>query len=315
MSVSVVIPAYNAARYLGEAIESVLRQTHEAFELIVIDDGSKDATAEVALRYAESDPRVAVRSRPNRGVAPTLDEGLHAARHPLVAIMHADDVMLPTRLERQVAFLDEHPEVAAASSFVHYIGPDGRRLGTYRSVLTDPAVVRAKFDAGQVVAMHHPAAMLRREAALAVGGYREGFTVTEDIDLWVRLLEAGHGVLVQPEYLLEYRMHGTSASVSQALKMARETRWVMACSAARRAGRREPTFAEHLATEAAAPATTRWRRAAEDRGQVHYKAAVFAYANRDLPGVLRHLALSTVWRPGYGLRQAWRKRRGASDDA
>ncbi len=310
MPVSVILPAYRAEAFIGQAIESVLAQTYRDFELLVLDDGSTDATLEVVRRYAERDARVKVKSRPNRGVSATSNELLEWAQHEFVAMMHADDLMLPQRLERQVAFLEANPAVAATSCFVEYIDATGRKIGGFQSEFVHPDVVWARYHEGHVVAIHHPGVMMRRSVVLDAGGYRPGFTVTEDVDLFMRLLEKGHLVLVMPETLLAYRLHGTSASVSQALKMRREKRWVLACSVARRSGRPEPSFAEHLTAEATDPTPVRFRRALRDHAQVHYKAAVFAYARRELLTAAWHVALSTMLRPGFALRQLWRKRPG-----
>jgi hypothetical protein len=150
--------------------------------------------------------------------------------------------------------------------------------------------------------------MMRRSRVLEIGGYRSGFTVTEDIDLFMRLLENGHLVLVQPETLLAYRIHGQSASVSHSLKMRREKRWVLAGSRARREGRLEPSFDAFLESEAKDPLSIRLRRAARDHAQVRYKAAVSAYARRDVLNAAWHVLVSTAFRPGFALRQLWNKR-------
>jgi glycosyltransferase involved in cell wall biosynthesis len=308
VAVSVVIPVYRAQGYVGAAIESVLNQTYADFELLILDNGSDDGTLAIVASYAERDARIRFRTRPNAGAVRSINDLIQWARHDLVAVMHADDVMEPQRLERQVAFLEQHPEVAVATSYVHYIGPDGRRIGAYRSPFTDPAAVWREFEAGRAIGLTHPSAMMRRADVLAVGGYREAFTVTDDADLWMRLLEAGRLVLVQPEFLLSYRVHSGSASVRKSLRMCHETRWVGACSTARRRGLAEPTFEQFKALEAQDPWRIRMARFAEERAQVYYKAAVDAYASRDLPRTAWALAISSFWYPGRALRLAWLKR-------
>ena len=140
---SVLMPAYNAGRYIGDAIDSVLAQTVRDLGLLVIDDGSKDDTLAVAEERAKRDPRVRVITQPNAGIAHTLNRGLEMlAGSEWVFLMHADDLMMPNRLERQVAFIEANPDVAVASSLVYYINGAGETVGHGRSPFTDPAAVR-----------------------------------------------------------------------------------------------------------------------------------------------------------------------------
>src|SRR5688572_7470320 len=127
---SVLMPAYNAARYIGPAIDSVLAQTVRALELLVIDDGSTDGTLALAQDYAKRDPRVRVVTQPNAGIAHTLNRGLELlAPAEWVFLMHADDVMMPNRLQRQAAFVAANPDLAVASSLVHYVNAAGETIG------------------------------------------------------------------------------------------------------------------------------------------------------------------------------------------
>src|SRR3954466_9053437 len=126
----VLMPAYNAAAFIGPAIDSVLAQTVRDLELLVIDDGSKDGTLAIAQDYAKRDPRVRVVTQPNAGIAHTLNRGLEMlAGHGWVFLMHADDLMMPNRLERQSAFVAANPDLAVASSLVYYVNATGRTIG------------------------------------------------------------------------------------------------------------------------------------------------------------------------------------------
>src|SRR5687768_8421265 len=118
MSLTVVMPVYNVGPYVAEAVRSVLAQTYREFNLHVIDDGSTDHTLAVAQWAAGRDTRVRVTSQPNRGIAHVMNEAVEEARTEWVACMHGDDVMLPHRLERQLAFVAENPDVEVASSIV-----------------------------------------------------------------------------------------------------------------------------------------------------------------------------------------------------
>src|SRR5215217_7502095 len=167
--VSVLLPAYNAERFVAAAVRSVLAQTHGDFELLAIDDGSTDRTREILQMLAEEDSRVRVISHPNYGMGRSLNEALEAARHDWVARMDADDLMMPNRLERQLAFLAERPHVVVASSLVHYVDEDGNVIGKNTSAFTDPARVQEAVARNWVVGFHHPAVMMKKSVVRDVG--------------------------------------------------------------------------------------------------------------------------------------------------
>src|SRR4051812_36646446 len=116
MTVDIVMPVYNVERYVADAIASVLAQTHRDVRLLVCDDGSRDGTLDVVRSIAVRDPRVEVIAHANRGIANTMNDALTRCTSEWVACMHGDDVMLPNRIERQLAFAAEHPDVAVLSS-------------------------------------------------------------------------------------------------------------------------------------------------------------------------------------------------------
>ena len=117
-SISVIMPAYNVERYIGDAIESILHQSFQDFELIIIDDDSQDATVDIIRSFAQSDRRIIpIVHAQNRGAATALNTGLAIARGSLIARMDSDDIAMPTRLEVQMRFLKSHPDVAQGVGF------------------------------------------------------------------------------------------------------------------------------------------------------------------------------------------------------
>jgi GT2 family glycosyltransferase len=209
-SVSVVMPVYNCRRYLGEAVDSILNQTYRDFELIAVDDGSSDGSADVLRDRAAADARVKVVSRPNTGIVGALNDGLAASRGKYVARMDGDDVARPERFERQVRFLDEHPDVLVVGAWVQTIDPFGIPIGEDCRP-TEHAEIDAGLLAGRGGSIVHPSAVMRRDAVLRVGGYRREYQDSEDLDLWLRLAEIGK-VANMPEILLQYRRHLQSAN-------------------------------------------------------------------------------------------------------
>ncbi len=298
---SVLMPAYNAEQFIREAIDSVLAQTVQDLKLLVIDDGSKDGTLAVARDRAAHDPRVHVLSQPNQGIAATLNRGLAMLDDEWVFLMHADDVMMPHRIERQREFVASQSSAAVVSALVLYIDSKGRTLGHGRSPFTVHGAAAAAARRGELVAVNHPSCVLRREAVLAVGGYRQEFWPAEDCELWSRLLAAGHDVVVQDEYLLRYRIHGASASISQGRSMQEKTIWLERRLAARRDGIPEPSWEEFLASRRADPWPVRLKRARQEVGRTYYQRALHCLAIRDVRRLVPAAALASVLQPGLVL--------------
>jgi glycosyltransferase involved in cell wall biosynthesis len=207
-AVTVLIGAYESQATLPRAISSILGQTEPRLELIVIDDGSRDRSATVAREVIGSDARGRVmRLERNLGIARSLNEGLHAAAAPIVAIQDADDYSEPRRLGRQLAVLDSDPEIAVVGSRMREVDASGRTLR--------PRTSFAPGDVGEVLLRFNPipntCAMLRREPALELGGYDPRYRYAADWDLWLRLAER-HRVATLDEELGTRTMGGANVA-------------------------------------------------------------------------------------------------------
>jgi glycosyltransferase involved in cell wall biosynthesis len=189
-TVSILLPFYNARRYLAGAARSMLVQTFEDFELLLMDDGSSDGSKAIADELAAKDRRVRVISGPNKGRSRTLNEGIALAQGEFIARMDADDLSLPTRLQRQVEYLREHPECVCVGTRVTLIDPYDSPLSTPEHKLTHDEI-DAELLRGIGWAIVHPAATMRTDAVRRVGGYRAQFNDSEDLDLFLRLGEVG----------------------------------------------------------------------------------------------------------------------------
>jgi glycosyltransferase involved in cell wall biosynthesis len=184
----VIIPVRDGARYLGEALQSMLDQDLADIEVIVIDDGSCDNSAAIATSLGERDGRVNVVANRGTGIVDALNMGISLARAPLVARMDCDDVSMPDRLRRQVACFDADPDLQLLGTAGMQIDRDGKTLGP----LDVPVGNEQLRDAlARHNPMLHPTVMLRTEAVRRAGGYRRAFTYAEDYDLWLRLSETG----------------------------------------------------------------------------------------------------------------------------
>jgi glycosyltransferase involved in cell wall biosynthesis len=299
MTVSVVMPTYNAQPFLHHAIDSVLAQTWTDFELIIVDDGSTDDSLAVAQSFAQSDPRVKVFGQSNAGTALTLNRAIELASSEWVFIMHSDDLMHPNRLERQLAFLDEHPELAVASSLVRHIDESGRVIGKDNSFLFTHEEIEEKIRLNKLIGFNHPAVVLRKSVVQGAGGYRQEFWPAEDIDLWNRLAEQGHKILVQPEALLDYRIHGASASISRARLTRIKVRWLKDSMLRRRRNEPELTWEQFLAVRHKYPIKRRINEERVDLSQIFYKAAVGSFAQKKYLSTIGNATLAVALRPFY----------------
>ncbi|MBI3947513.1 MAG: glycosyltransferase [Armatimonadetes bacterium] len=206
-AVSVLMPAYNAARYVAEAVASVRAQDLGDWELVAVDDGSADGTRALLEEAAATDDRIRVLPLPHRGLVEALNAGLAACRAPLVARMDADDRMRPARLRRQVEYLDSHPEVGLVGSLIECFPAGEIQEGLQRyqewlnSLVAHEDIARDLFVESPFA---HPSVMLRGEVARAVGGYQDrGWA--EDYDLWLRLFLANTRFAKVPEVLHFWR--------------------------------------------------------------------------------------------------------------
>lgn len=205
-AITVLMPVYNAAAYVGQAIESILSQSFHDFEFIIINDGSTDGSEQVILSY--SDPRIRyINNDGNKGLIYTLNRGMAMAQGDYIARMDADDISQPQRLEKQLAEFKKDPELVICGSFIKTFG----RSESYIDYMaaTNAQILSAIFIACPFA---HPSVMLKKQALLKLDEvYRSDYKHAEDYDLWSRLVFTGHSKNI-PEFLLHYREHDQQVS-------------------------------------------------------------------------------------------------------
>jgi glycosyltransferase involved in cell wall biosynthesis len=209
--VSVLMPAFQVEKYVGKAIESILAQTYPHWELIILDDGSTDTTPEIIQRYAGLDHRIQFHRREHKGLVDTLNRGIELAKGKYLARMDADDIAYPERLEKQINFLEEHPNIGIAGTAARTIDEAGGVAGFYSVDTTD---LEIRWRALLMNPFVHPTVMMRREVLLLNKlEYDPSAEAAEDYDLWVRILQLSQGANLQLE-LLDYRIHPQSITSS-----------------------------------------------------------------------------------------------------
>ncbi len=205
--VSVIVPAYNAERFLGDAVASVLRQNSKDLELIIVNDGSSDSTEALIERFKAEDPRVRPVHKDNGGPSSARNAGIAAARGDLVCFLDADDVLLPDKLERQGAFLQYFPSCDLVYSDF-YVGDAALNPILLRSMAPPDVPMPELFS---YCCWFAPMSPLMRARVLAkVGAFDEKLRTSEDWDFWIRASRcAAFGYLPGPVGV--YRMHSAQA--------------------------------------------------------------------------------------------------------
>lgn len=205
--VTVVIPAYNAMRYLPETIETVLAQTFTDFEMLVVNDGSTDDTEEWVSRL--TDPRVRMISQNNRGLSSARNTGIIEAKGEYIAILDADDLWEPTKLEKQVYCLDEKPEVGLVYTWTTLADQDGRPTGRIVASQAEGDVWQQLIEFNMVCCGSTP--LIRRSCFEIVGLFSEGIDASADWDMWLRIATK-YSFAVVKEPLIRYRQYRGSMS-------------------------------------------------------------------------------------------------------
>jgi glycosyltransferase involved in cell wall biosynthesis len=221
--VTVLMPVYNGEQYVGSAIESILSQTFADFQFLIVDDCSTDRSADIIDTYRLKDPRIIVSSnKKEKGIVGALNSGLDEARGDYVVRMDADDLSLPHRLEKQVQFMDGHPDVGASGTWMGTIGETETRLWFPFPADHEHIKIALLF----YTPLAHPTVIMRRSFLEQHGlRYEEAFKHAEDYELWERCAHLFRLANI-PEVLLLYRLHPASVGETRSDEQAERTRKV-----------------------------------------------------------------------------------------
>lgn len=292
LDVSVIVCCYNADRTIGDTLDSLVLQTHPAREILVIDDGSTDRSAEIVAERVAHDPRIRLLRNPsNKGTAYSRQRGLEEAISDAVLFFDADDIATPHLLEKQAKQLMADPSLLGVGCYATYFASETRAgdLGLQRIGPTDRGAALGLYSRNKLVFMA-PVTMFWRRDALAVGGYRQNLLpnakglryedYAEDLDLWCRMADFGADgryFLAIPEPLFFYRKPMDSLSTRNVAVMQLKMRWIKDCMIRRRKRIAERSLGEFIASRTRAERWTDWR---SDRAAIFYKRAGFAFASR-----------------------------------
>lgn len=206
--VSIIMPVFNAELYLPESIESILNQTYSNFEFLIFNDGSTDNSLEIIKSY--NDPRIKLFSSPvNTGLVIYLNKGIDLARGKYIARMDADDISLPNRLEEQIEFLENNPEIGVCGSKVAFFGLKQFVTGTISN--HEELIVQLLFYPPFI----HPSVMIQKSVLKDFNiKYKEEYLYVEDYEIWVQLAKVTKFAII-PKLLFKYRTHDLSVNATK----------------------------------------------------------------------------------------------------
>lgn len=215
--VSVIMPAYNSEKYISEAIESILNQTFTDFEFIILNDGSTDNTQKIVKEYAKKDKRIKfIDNKKNKGLVSVLNQGIDLAQGEYIARMDSDDISLPTRFEKQIEYMDKHPECGILGTWYKVFGKKEEEV-------KHPLNIKI-LDLMDSCYIGHPTVFIRKSVLDKYNfKYNKEYNCCEDYELWSCLVFVTE-IHNLPEILLKYRWHGNNISVEHAKKQGELTK-------------------------------------------------------------------------------------------
>mgnify|MGYP003999977059 CR=1 FL=1 len=214
--VSVIMSIYNGEKYLKESVWSILKQTYENFEFIIIDDGSTDETLNILNTI--SDLRLKIISKKNTGLTKSLNYAIGIAKGDLIARIDVDDIANQERLAVQVDFLIKHPKVALCGSWAKFIDEVGNEIGKYKVPINYSEIKHNILLHNPII---HSSVMFRKKVFNQVHGYNEKYRYAQDYELWGRIVPK-YEVINLPQYLIKYRKLDTGITKSKNLTV----RWI-----------------------------------------------------------------------------------------
>lgn len=216
-SISIVIPAYNSAKFLPAVIQSVLEQTYKYWELLVIDDGSTDNTAALVNEYCQLDSRIRLISKENGGVSSARNLGVELSNAELIAFLDSDDLWLPDKLSVHVDYMDTHPEVGVSFARVELIDSEGKSTGKLTANIFKDLQSHVFFYTNPTVTTSN--VVIRKSIFQSLGGFDKAIKYSEDIDLLFRIaVQSDLKIEGIDKVLIQYRLHSSGLS-SDIMKM------------------------------------------------------------------------------------------------
>ena len=297
--VSVILPVYNQEKFVADTIESVLAQSYKNFELVIVDDGSKDKSREIIKGYASADKRIVPVLIENVGKPKAIDAAVAKSKGKFLAFIDHDDLMVPTRLEKQLEYHHNHKDIHATSSHSYYIDEKNVVIGKqqYANLKTKEDCQLAR-ERNQIVICAFSGLMVYKSAFLDVGGLRTRFWPCDDGDFLNRLIENGYNIIILQEFLMRYRIHQSQYS-SKNDKFFDMAAYANYCGILRKEGKEEISFAEFKAITDKDSWWFRFKRKMHHLALVYHQKAGFAYYTKKYPAFVYLFSVAFLLSPAY----------------
>jgi glycosyltransferase involved in cell wall biosynthesis len=211
--INVIMSVYNGEKWLTESIVSILNQTYKDFEFLIYDDGSTDDTRKILFNISEHDNRIRIGFlNENIGLTKALNKCLGQCQYDYIARIDADDVAYPQLLEKQVSFLDKNQDIVAVGCRLEVCDESLNPLTTWCELSNPLKIEESLLNPNHVgnFILPHSGIMYKRDAVFTIGGYDENYQYSEDVDLYLRLIENGGKLTNLPDTLMKYRLHNDS---------------------------------------------------------------------------------------------------------
>lgn len=297
--ISVILPVYNQQDFLSQTIESVLNQTYHNFELIIVDDGSKDGSKIIIEDYASRDSRIIPVYIQNSGKPKAIDAAVAKAKGTFLAFIDHDDIMMANRLERQVEFHEENPDIHASSCHSYYIDEKNQIIGKqqYWGLKTkeDSELVRQEKT---VIICAFSGLTVYKSLFLEVGGLRTQFWPCDDGDFLNRFIEAGYNIVTLQEFLMKYRIHQSQHS-SKNQEFFDMAAYASHCGYLRKNGKPEVSFAEYKKILDQDTWLNKLKRKMHHLSLSYHQKAGFAYYTKKIIPFIYLFSVAFILSPAY----------------
>ncbi len=302
-SVSFVITCFNAESFIDETIQSCLNQSYAADEIIVVEDKSTDRSLDILENYVSMGYITLIRNDSNIGKCASLNSVLPVIKTKYIALIDADDTSESCRLEKQIEYMEEHPEVGCCSGFVNYINSKGIQFAKGAMIGLDQKIEdinNSKSD--DPFSLYYSSVMIRSEIFKYPSlRFREQYFPSEDCDFWNRVVEAGWKVDIIPLYLANYRVHLKSAWGSKFMLARMKYRYSRESLRCRRRKLVEPSFAEFKKAQNKRPWLIRFNECRCDLAKGNYRSAGIAFGeNRKMKAII-FLVIALLMQPSYAI--------------
>lgn len=298
--VSVIMPVFNQEKFLVETIESVLSQSYDDFEFLILDDGSTDGSSKIIRKFLKIDKRIDAFFEPNKGKCLATNELAIKATGEFCVFMDADDIMMPNRLEKQVQFHQSNPNIVASSSHCYYIDETGSILGQQRyPFLRNEEECKKAFLSNEIIHCAFTGLMVRREIFLKIGGLDPKFWPCEDLDLANKIIEKGYLLVIIQENLMKYRIHTSSVTAQKQWHMFDMGAYTSYCILQRRSGKEVCTFDEFKSQQQKAGWRYKFHENRSRYSKILHKNAGLEFYRRKYWNFFWNFLMAFILKPGY----------------